>query len=111
MLRLTSVLSQLLLTSRSRRIITGTMNLNRGSWLPAILLVLFPALLRAETFRVAEYNVENYLDQPTETRRYPKSSEAKAKIRESIHALRPDVISFEEMGTTNALLELRASLK
>ncbi len=68
-------------------------------------------LSSAEIFRIAEYNVENYLDQPTETRRFVKSDEAKAKIRESIRALKPDVIAFEEMGTTNALLELRASLK
>lgn len=68
-------------------------------------------VLAAELFRVAAYNVENYLDQPTETRRAVKSAEAKAKIRESIRALKPDVISFEEMGSTNALLELRDSLK
>src|SRR5450631_4371198 len=65
----------------------------------------------AETFRVATYNVENYLDQPTETRHVVKSAEAKAKIRESIEAMNPDVIALEEMGTTNALLELCASLK
>ncbi len=65
----------------------------------------------AETFRVATYNVENYLDQPTESRHFVKSAEAKAKIRESIKAMNPDVIALEEMGTTNALLELRASLK
>ena len=65
----------------------------------------------AETFRVATYNVENYLDQPTESRPHVKSSEAKATIRESIRALNPDVLALEEMGTTNALLELRASLK
>ncbi len=65
----------------------------------------------AATFRVATYNVENYLDQPTESRTHPKSAEAKAKIRESIRALKPDVIALEEMGTTNALLELRVSLK
>ena len=65
----------------------------------------------AETFRVATYNVENYLDQPTESRKSVKSDGARAKIRESIHALNPDVIALEEMGTTNALLELRASLK
>jgi endonuclease/exonuclease/phosphatase family metal-dependent hydrolase len=64
-----------------------------------------------ETFRVATYNVENYLDQPTESRHFIKSAEAKAKIRESIKAMNPDVIALEEMGTTNALLELRASLK
>src|SRR5262245_61812863 len=65
----------------------------------------------AETFRVAAYNVENYLDAPTESRRYTKSAEAKAKVRESIRAMKPDVIAFEEMGSTNALMELRASLK
>lgn len=64
-----------------------------------------------ETFRVAAYNVENYLDQPTESSAHVKSIEAKAKIRESIRALNPDVLALQEMGTTNALLELRASLK
>src|SRR5215475_11586048 len=75
------------------------------------LLAFLPCLVRAEIFRVAAYNLENYLDEPTETRRVVKSPEAKAKIRESIRALKPDVISLEEMGTTNALMELRASLK
>jgi endonuclease/exonuclease/phosphatase family metal-dependent hydrolase len=65
----------------------------------------------AETFRVATYNVETYLDQPTESRRFAKSTEAKEKIRESIKAMNPDVLALEEMGTTNALLELRDSLK
>ena len=65
----------------------------------------------AETFRVATYNVENYLDQPTESRKFVKSDGARAKIRESIHALNPDVIALEEMGSTNALMELRRSLK
>jgi endonuclease/exonuclease/phosphatase family metal-dependent hydrolase len=79
-------------------------------------VVIFSALLffraaHAGTFRVAAYNLENYLDQPTETRLHVKSAEAKAKIRESIRALNPDVIALEEMGTTNALLELRAALK
>ena len=87
------------------------MNLGPLQNLLLVLATLSPALLRAETFRIAAYNVENYLDQPTETRRFAKSDEAKAKIRESIHALKPDVIAFEEMGSTNALLELRASLK
>jgi len=82
-----------------------------------IRLAYFTALLlgvntfAAGTFRVATYNVENYLDQPTESRRFVKSAEAKAKIREGIRALNPDVLALEEMGGTNALLELRASLK
>jgi endonuclease/exonuclease/phosphatase family metal-dependent hydrolase len=65
----------------------------------------------AGTFRVATYNIENYLDQPTESRSHAKAAEDKAKVRESIKAMNPDVIALEEMGTTNALLELRASLK
>jgi endonuclease/exonuclease/phosphatase family metal-dependent hydrolase len=72
--------------------------------------LLFPRLLPAETFRVAAYNVENYLDQPAGTRPL-KSVAAKAKIRESIRALKPDVISFEEMGGLGALQELRGALK
>jgi endonuclease/exonuclease/phosphatase family metal-dependent hydrolase len=73
------------------------------------LLLGVPAF--AGTVRVATYNVENYLDQPTESRPHVKSAAAKAKVRESIEAIKPDVIALEEMGTTNALLELRASLK
>lgn len=64
----------------------------------------------ADTFRVATYNIENYLDEATTTR-HPKSAEAKAKVRESILALKPDVLALEEMGSTNALFELRGSLK
>ena len=81
-----------------------------------IVLLLAAALLLAAnvwagTVRVATYNVANYLDQPTETRKEVKSDAAKAKIREGIRALNPDVLALEEMGTTNALLELRDSLK
>jgi len=64
----------------------------------------------AGTFRVATYNVETYLDTPTESRPHVKSPAARAKVRESIRALHPDVLALEEMGTTNALLELRAAL-
>ncbi len=64
----------------------------------------------AETFRVATYNVENYIDAPAGTRPV-KTDEAKAKIRESLRALKADVVALQEMGSTNALLELRAALK
>lgn len=74
--------------------------------------ILFFALnIFAGTVHVATYNVENYLDQRTESRHHVKSDAAKAKIRESIRAMNPDVLAIEEMGTTNALLELRAALK
>ncbi len=74
----------------------------------ALLLTL---TARAETFRIAAYNVENYLDQPTASRKNVKSAAAKAKVREVILAMKPDVIAFEEMGALSALLELRDSLK
>ena len=76
-----------------------------------VIFALFLDSLRAETFRVATYNVENYLDQPTESRPHVKSAGARSKVRESIRALAPDVLALEEMGATNALLELRASLR
>lgn len=64
----------------------------------------------ADTFRVAAYNVENYLAQPGGTRPL-KTAEGKAKVREVILAMKPDVISFGEMGGLSAFQELRASLK
>ena len=69
-------------------------------------IALFCQTAVAGTFRVATYNLENYLDQPTESRPRVKSAEAKAKIRESIRALNPDVIALEEIGATTALLEM-----
>ena len=82
-------------------------------FLPALLAfgLLCSTACAAVTFRVATYNLENYLDQPTETRPHVKDDAAKAKIRDSLRALKPDVIALEEMGGTNALLELRAALK
>jgi endonuclease/exonuclease/phosphatase family metal-dependent hydrolase len=79
-----------------------------------ILLLAVPLCspaLAADTFRVATYNVENYLDQPTESRPQPKSAAARAKVREGIRALNPDVLALEEMGGLSALMELRSSLK
>jgi endonuclease/exonuclease/phosphatase family metal-dependent hydrolase len=63
-----------------------------------------------ELFRVATYNLEGYLDKPTETRPV-KSAEAKAKIRDILCQLNPHVLALQEVGGTNALLELRDSLK
>ena len=64
----------------------------------------------ADTFSVATYNLENYIDAAAGTRP-AKPAIAKAKIRESIRALHPHVLALQEIGGTNALLELRASLK
>ncbi len=65
---------------------------------------------RTETCRVATYNVENYLDARS-ARGDVKSAESKAKIRECIRALHPDVLALQEMGSVAALMELRAALK
>ncbi|HXP58872.1 MAG TPA: endonuclease/exonuclease/phosphatase family protein [Dongiaceae bacterium] len=78
----------------------------------ALLALLSMGLLsgRAATFRVATYNVESYLDAATETRPV-KPAEERAKVRESILALKPDVLALEEMGSPSALEELRGSLR
>jgi endonuclease/exonuclease/phosphatase family metal-dependent hydrolase len=81
-------------------------------FLPRILALLCAPLLLhgAETFRVATYNVQNYLDGPVCTRP-AKSEVARAKVRESIQATAADVLALQEMGSTKALLELRESLR
>src|SRR5207247_5483192 len=56
------------------------------------------------------YNLENYLDAASETRP-AKAPEAKAKIREGIRAMKPNVLALQEVGSLSALLELRASLQ
>ena len=65
----------------------------------ALLLLAGGAQVFGETVRLATYNVENYVESPTKTRR-AKSAEAKAKVHDSILALKPDIIALEEIGTT-----------
>jgi len=86
-------------------------HLLRPATFVAGLLLSFQLNSVAETFRVVTYNVENYLDTPTETRREAKSANAKAKIREGLKVLKPDVVAFQEMGSLSALKELQTSLK
>ena len=73
-------------------------------------LGLFACADAADTFRVLTWNLENYLDADAGTRR-AKPAPARAAIRQTLLAARPDVLALQEMGGTNALLELRASLK
>ena len=63
-----------------------------------------------ELFRVASYNLENYVDVPTGTRP-AKTAEGRAKIRESLRTMKADVVALQEVGSVKALMELRASLK
>jgi len=78
--------------------------------LAALLQCAALTLPAANTFRLATYNVQNYLDAPSGTRP-AKSDAARAKIRESIRATKADVIALQEMGSTNALLELLENLR
>lgn len=83
------------------------------SRLPPLLAIgwlLVAGAAAADRFSVATYNVENYLDAPVPGRT-TKPAEAKVRVRDTLLALRADVVAFQEMGSTNALLELRASLK
>jgi endonuclease/exonuclease/phosphatase family metal-dependent hydrolase len=73
-------------------------------------LFLLTAAGAAQKFSIGTYNVENYLAEASGTRG-AKSAESKAKVREMIRELNVDVLGLEEMGGTNALLELRDSLK
>ena len=63
----------------------------------------------AGNFSVASYNVELYTDQPFAGDR-PKTAESKLRVQDSILELRADVLALQEMGSTNLLLELRATL-
>jgi endonuclease/exonuclease/phosphatase family metal-dependent hydrolase len=79
-------------------------------WRMSLALLLIGAHCSGESFRIATYNLESYLDVPTKTRPV-KSQESKAKVRESIRAIEPDVLALQELGSASALLELRDSLK
>lgn len=81
-----------------------------GTFVLLLSILLSLPLTAAESFRVATYNLENYLDEPAGNRPR-KTAQAKAKIRESLRALRADVLALQEMGAPSALAELRASLK
>ena len=88
------------------------MQSTRGPW-PIVLLalsVVAVSLPAADTLRIATYNLENYLETPVGTRP-AKSDAAKAKIREGLRALHPDVVALQEVGGLAALQELRQSLK
>ncbi len=75
-----------------------------------LLWLLFAAQLFAGSFRVGTYNLQLYTDTPVFDQP-PKSPEARKIVRESIKALHADILALQEIGSTNALLELRSSLK
>ncbi|HRT09992.1 MAG TPA: endonuclease/exonuclease/phosphatase family protein [Candidatus Paceibacterota bacterium] len=82
----------------------------RRACLAGVMLLAGAWAAQGAVFRLATYNVENYLDAPG-LGRQPKAEESKAKVREMIRALNADVIALQEMGRPSALEELRRSLR
>ena len=77
----------------------------------AVLLCLFSLCASgAELFRVATYNVENYILRSNETRSI-KPPESRAKIREHLLAIKADVIALQELGGADALQDVQQGLK
>lgn len=82
-------------------------------WLTLALVLLLPGPLRAAPapgFTLVTYNVENYLLEPRGTRP-AKSAAARAAICEGLRRLEPDVVALQEIGDTNALLDLQRALR
>src|SRR5688572_33162827 len=76
----------------------------------AVVFWVAAGLLQAgDLFRVATYNVENYLLQPSETR-VAKPPESRAKVAEHLAALNADVIALQEVGGSAALQDIRGQL-
>lgn len=68
------------------------------------------SLLAQDPFRVVTYNVENYLVQPTETRKV-KPEPSRAMVVKGLVALKPDVLALQEIGDRDSLAELQSRLK
>ena len=68
------------------------------------------AVATATNFTVATYNLENYLLEGTGSRQ-AKPAAARARVREAIRRIHPDVLAVQEIGPVPALLELQASLR
>ncbi len=64
----------------------------------------------ADTFTVASFNVENYFLYKFGTRK-AKPAASRAKVREAILKIKPDVLALQEIGRRAALDELVAGLK
>jgi endonuclease/exonuclease/phosphatase family metal-dependent hydrolase len=88
------------------------MSLTRIGLLSLAWLLFGPLLTcpAADTFRVATYNLNNYLNAGAESRPV-KTAESRSKIRQNLQALKADVVALQEMGTPEDLTELRQSLQ
>ena len=75
-----------------------------------LLLLITTSALAADTFTVASFNVENYFLYKFGTRK-AKPAASRAKVREAILKIKPDVLALQEVGRRAALDELVAGLK
>lgn len=78
--------------------------------LSCLLLLVAAPLRAADRVTVVTWNLENYLLEQTETRP-AKTPASQAKIRETLLAIRPDVLALQEVGGRAALDELQQALK
>jgi endonuclease/exonuclease/phosphatase family metal-dependent hydrolase len=77
-------------------------------WLPLLCLCAH-SIFGADLFRIATYNVENYLLHSNETR-LAKSMESRAKVQEHLLAIKADVVALQEVGGSAALADIRHGL-
>jgi endonuclease/exonuclease/phosphatase family metal-dependent hydrolase len=75
-----------------------------------LLLITASALTASDKFTVASFNVENYFLYKFGTRQ-AKPAASRAKVREAILKIKPDVLALQEIGRRAALDELVAELK
>lgn len=75
-----------------------------------VVVAAFSTALAQTPFRVVTYNVENYLIQPTGTRK-AKPEASRAMVVKGLVALKPDVLALQEIGDTDSLAELQGRLK
>lgn len=72
-------------------------------------ILLSCAQLCAHTLTIATYNVETYIDTPFHDLE-PKSEISRKAVRDNLRAINADIIALQEIGSTNALFELRSAL-
>jgi len=88
---------------------------SRRRWLCCqvfILLALLPVgwVHGATVFRIATYNLENYLDQPLGNR-LAKPKVGRDQICTALQLAQPDVLAVQEIGGAPSLAELQSRLK
>ena len=84
----------------------------RWGWLLGwmIWLAVGSAVLAGERIVLATYNVENYLLNPSPTRK-AKSEDSKAKVVEVLKRVGADIVGLQEIGGKGALDDLQRRLK